>query len=216
MNLSSETTAAIIGAFAGGALTIAGTLILDLKREIGERNSLRKGIRTELVEIKHRLVIVTYLIASHLGNKDRALLIWVRDHFKKYKGHYSDNKSVETMDTQLQMTDEQLKEFALQGKAADGAAINLKILELIFLDAQLGKLSLLPLEEQSDLLEIRARIRLVNQETEQAQFYYKTKFTPGITPENMERLRLNILSSYQAIADLNRQAVELIAKVTAD
>jgi hypothetical protein len=209
-SLSSEGVAAILGAVVGAALALAGTWFLTWRQAANDRKALREGLRHEIAETEHTMVAITYLLLSHLGTKDRALIQWVRDHYKTYKGLSLKPTTVAALDKLLEHSDDEIKQLALLGKAKDDAAISVKTFELPFLESQLGKLTLLPIKEQAEVLEFRRKIGLINQEILQARFFYESTYAPGQSTDNVKRLGANILNSYNEIAQGCRRAVDTI------
>lgn len=208
--MGNETIAAIVGAVLGGILAIAGTWLLAWRQASADEKAIRSGLISEFEEAKERLISTVYLLSTHRGTLDRALLEWVRDQSVR-DGKPSTLNAIAMVVELLKVNESELA-IAASRKASGDNALSVKMYELAFLDAQLGKLGHFDIEEQKMIFEIRTRIRLINQEVEQCRFYFKASFTPGLAPNNQESLRNNTLGSYKNIETESKRAVELINK----
>lgn len=200
----------IIGAVLGASASAFGSWALFLLQGRADAKTVREGLRVEFIAAKDIMAMKTFLIATHLGTRDRKFLEWLQITLENHKGSEVTQTMTDTIKSMLAQSDAQFAAMPKLRKATDDKGLSLKVIELPFFDANLGKLSSLSVEEQSEVLAIRTCVRLVNQEVEQNRFYYETTFAPGISPENVKQLKTNSLESYDHILRLMRRAVDKI------
>lgn len=209
--MGNETIAAIVGSVVGGILAIVGTWLLAWRQASADEKAIRSGLINEFEEAKERLISTVYLLATHRGTLDRKLLEWVRDQSVR-DGKPSTLNAIAMVIELLKIDEREIAGIVAARKATGDNGLGVKMYDLAFLDAQLGRLGHFDVEEQKMIFEIRSRVRLINQEIEQCRFYFKASFTPGLAQNNQESLRNNTLVSYKSIETGSKRAVELINK----
>lgn len=208
--MTEEMKAALLGGAIGSLASVFGSLVLVFIQERGDRKNLREGLRIEFAEIKDLMALKAFYVASHLGLLNREFLKWIQKAVGGHRGIQITPEMVRMLDGMLSKTDKELQATSETKKAPNDKGLSLKNIELPFLEVNLGKLSLLNVKEQSRALVVRNCISLVNQNIEEARFYYQATFAPGTHPENMEQLKFNCKESYVHVLRQLRRAVDQI------
>lgn len=195
---------------AGWLLGILSPFVTEKIRDSQKRVELLRTIRAELDELQHRLVIFTYKLAQHLGTRDRKLLQWVLENLKKYRGILPTEITIDAMEKLSKGTDEQLEALASHMKAPKKMSLGLKTFEIPYIDAHLGEINLLTLEQQRRIFEIRTRLHLINQEIHNANYFFRKTFSSNVSEDNARILSANIDTSYTMIGIQSREAVDHI------
>jgi hypothetical protein len=149
--------------FVGWGLGVLSTLGVEWYRRYRDGNELRSGLRNELWELRYRFATVVFTIRGDLGVIDRPTLLWVRSVVLNYGGVHASDTSLKAVDGMLSLSDEQLAELVQTSKIKLGVGLNLRKYTAPFLDAKIGQLSCLSIDQQARLLEVRARIAMFNE-----------------------------------------------------
>jgi transcriptional regulator with XRE-family HTH domain len=199
----------------GWLLGIFSPLIVDYVKRRYQKNDVRRGIVTELKEIRSRLGMSVAMLATRLGKYDRNLLIWTERMLQEYEGTEPKEEVLKAIQGLLKLTDEQLAAIAKQVKFQPGGALSLKTYTVSFLDANMSLLSLFPVEFQNRILEVRAQIGLLNQEISESSLFYWKTFDSSITAENHKIITDSLLRKYEIIEGASRRLADKIGNVAA-
>lgn len=197
----------------GWLLGILSPLIVDRVKRRYQIDDVKRGILTELKEARSRLAMMAYVIAVRLGGYDRNLLTWIASVLKEYEGSEPKDEALKAIERLSKLTDEQLAALAHQVKFKPGGALSLKNLSVPFLDANMGLLSLFPVDFQNRILEIRAQIDLLNQEIDEATSFYWKTFDSGTSEDNYKIISDSIRTKYQLIEGAARRLADKISNI---
>lgn len=206
--------------FFGWFLGIFSPLIVDKIQKHYQKKELKKGFFTELRGIRLRLVLLVYGICANSEGFNRELLTWTYNLLKEYvelKEYMGlvDSKVLEILEKQMKMSDEALDELAKMLKASkpEGMVLGLKKFALPFLDSQLGRLSLFNMEFQNQMIEVRVRLGLLNEDIELFRFYYEKTFDSALSEDNREIITFNIHRIFENMSRGIRRIVDNITKL---
>ena len=115
---------------------------------------------------------------------------------------------------QLALTDEELNAFVQSRKVDPGQGLSLKKYQLPLLDSKLTYLSMLSTKSQNQLLELKTNLSLLNEEVDQARYFYGLTFQGGITNDNHARAVANVTNCYLVFGRRARNIVDLISSIT--
>jgi hypothetical protein len=146
------------------------------------------------------------------GKVDRDLLAWVKKLAETYPGSNPRDPILRSVEMQLALTDEQIAGIAHNERASSDGGLSVKKYSVPLLDAGIPSFWQLPRELQGDLLDIRARLDLFNEEVEHAQYYFRLTFG-DLGAENRKRVEENLVGCYLNIARSGRAIVDKIGKV---
>lgn len=204
--------ASILFLFLGWLLGLFSPVIVDLIKKRLSRKALRASFFNELDDVRERLVHLVHLIVAKFGKKDRELLLWVRSNIKDSLEIVSSSgeKPSQIIDRLLELNDEQLANLDTYGKITEGDNLSLKKITLPLIDSKLDSLSLFDVEFQRKLLDIKTQINFMNEELEQARFYFQKTFDGGISEENLNLITQNLRDSYLHISRIARTIVQKV------
>lgn len=197
----------------GWVLGLVGSSIIDLLRDWRRVRLIKRAVRTELQELRVRLVGVVFQVASHFGRVDKNLLQWLAVTQEGYSGALVG----ELVDFRplLAATDEQLRETSGKLKAAAGVSLIFRRYQLSFLDKHIDQLSHFDVAAQAKLLDIRAQLGLLTEMVEEAQYFYRLTFQSSLTDVAKSALDKNIDKSHELVAQRARFLAERIGSYLA-
>lgn len=173
---------------------------------------IKIAIFSELKNLLVRLAATYSKIQTHLGVQDKESLRWLKTIYLKYRVECPQNV-LEAMDKVLQASDENFKTVANLLKAKENAALGLKTYLLPFTDSVLDSLSIFDPKFQRDILEIRAQVSILNEEIENAMFYFRLTFDPSALSVNRNTIEVNLNNSYKLIERQSKIVVDKIEKI---
>ena len=197
----------------GWLLGMLSPIILDTIRKRQNISEFRAALKTEVHELRYRLACVTYMVQLKYGKVNKKLLTWIKPILDDYKGLNPVNDIRNSIEKQLAMTDEQLKEFAKLGKAAPEVGLSLKKFHLPLLDSRISFISSLDAALQNQLLEVKTHLNVLNEEVDQARFYYNLTFQSNITDKDHDRAVENLVNCYKQFGERAKIIVDLIREI---
>ena len=127
--------------------------------------------------------------------------------------HASDTP-LKAVDGMLSLSDEEFAATVQENKARRlGLGLSLKKYSAPFLDSKLGQLSLLNVDLQARLLEVRAQLSMFNEEVEQARAYFKMTFDKSADEINHEVAIKNLNGCYLIAAKTAQRIAKHIGKI---
>jgi hypothetical protein len=201
----------------GWVLGLASHLIIEEYRRWRERRDLKLTLRSELHELQYRLALVAWQVHQRFGRLDRALLDWFRPIVIGYKGVNADPKFVAAFQSLAAVPPDQLdrdiKAAAGMFKAPAGTALVLKKYAAGFLDSRVSSLSSLDSELVSRLSEIRSQLAFINEDVDQARFYFQLTYNSSLSDGNRNRAEQSLSSVQEGAVTRCRQIVDQISKL---
>ena len=206
----------ILFLFLGWLLGLLSPVITDMIRSRRLMKEITKGILAELEEFRYDLVAKTYSLSLHVGSFDREFLKWVRSTMEDCKTvRYQDQKvrMLSGVTELLKCKDGDMQEVTEYFISDGTSARSLRKMELPFLDAKLDFISKFEINVQQNLLEIRTRVRTLNELIDESHEYLRMTFDSTISEENQERVQLNLDTSYVKINEQARLIADRIGKL---
>lgn len=145
------------------------------------------------------------------GTIDRTYLEWVRSAVRSYSGANPKDPILGVVERQLGLPDDQIAALAQHERASSEGALSVKKYALPLLDTRVASLWELEEKLQNHLLEVRANLDLLNEEVDQARYYFGLTFE-SLGEENRRRVDTNLMGCYLNIA---RRAKILVEKIDA-
>lgn len=198
----------------GWALGLLGPAIVDTIRRQREVAQVRTALLGELHELKYRLALSAYYAEKRFGNIDRPYLQWLRCVVIEYKGSKPKDAILALVDGQLGFTDEQIALISKSELADSESGLTLKKYLVPLLDSRIPSLWFFDSRFQLLLLEVRSELNLLNEEVDQARYYFGLTFTK-LEGDNHSRVSGNLTESYRQIAKRARLAVDKIGELEA-
>ncbi len=196
----------------GWLLGLAGPIIVDRIRKHRQATQIKSSILIELTELRYKLALTVHKLAMRFGTWDRSLLEWVKSIVDGYAGARADESIAESIARLLAHSDKELAAGAQYGKAGPLGAVALKKFNTPFLDAHIGALVMLPNDFQNLLIEVKAQIAILNEQVEEAQFFYQKTFDSSISSENHEIIQQNLKNTYGLACQRARDITDLVSK----
>lgn len=208
------TTDNIIFLLIGWLLGIFSPLIYDEVKKRQHRKEIRIGILTEFKELRYKLMGSVYLVETRFGNYDRKLLEWLKPIVQDYKGTHKKDNFFKSIESHLNLTDEQLSAISQQSKAESKRGLSFKKYELPFLDSKINYLTVFDESFQNRVLEIKTQLKLFHEEIDQARFYFEKTFDSTMSPENQDIIRTNLEGCYKNLGRQARNLADRIGELT--
>lgn len=197
----------------GWLLGLLSPLIVEGVRNTRRRKEIKKGIMTELIDVRFRMASVVYLTAVRFGSYDRELINWLIPIYKEYQGENPKENLLKLLENQASLDDKKLAEIIAYGKAEPGAGLSVKKYALPYLESKVAELSLFTQNFQRLALDILANLHLFNEEIDEARFYFKLTYDSGISPENHARASDGGDLCYKKIGERAKILVTRINKI---
>jgi len=196
----------------GWALGIVSTLIvaaIQRRTQISETNSV---ILAELDELRNTLAWTSFRICAHTGKVDDTYLSWFQSVTSEYRGALRD----EALDAVLGKLSE-LSGPALQTAIAQhqpkNNVLGLKRFLTPAIGANLQHLGGFPEEYQRLLFDVVRKVEAINQEVQQADYFFKLSFDTSLDEHNMSVAKSNLDAAYVLVNKLARWSIESIDRL---
>jgi len=196
----------------GWLLGLLGVPIVSRIEKYYRRKDIKKAIFSELKNTEIRLAATYYKILMHLGIRDKSSLSWLKNIYEQHRADCPKD-ILEAMEKILQAPDGQFNAVTSFLKAADNMSLGLKTFSLPFTESILEHLSVFDTEFQKDIFEVRDKIGLLNEEIENAMFYFRLTFDPTCMNVNKDIIRINLKDDYTNIQKICRGIVDKIEKI---
>lgn len=210
---------AIIGVILGWFLGLLAPAIQDRIKQGYLKKSIRRGILTEIAQLREAAADVVFIVQSKLGNLDRELLKWHRDirsgtSTRTLPPAFAQMQDV--TDALLKAEDSAIPIFAQRMAMKPGEGLNLKEFDLPYTRSKLGQLELLSENARLHILDLLHRISIINQQVADSRFYYKMTFDSGLSEKNHKSIAEQCTGAYESVAQQARLLVELCEAATTD
>lgn len=200
--------------FFGWLLGLFGPSIVDAIKKRSLRQEIRFAIESELGEVQYRLTASVYIINLRYGALDKKLLGCVLPIMKKYKGVYATDRLLKSLESNLELNDEQLAALGEIQKSDGSQALTLRKFSTPFLDTHIGNIGLFSCEFQVAVFELKTQIGLLNDQIEDTKSYRAMTFAPDISSENYTAVCHDLEKTYQLIGDRSRTIADAINRIS--
>lgn len=196
----------------GWLLGLFGPVIVNELVKWRNRGEAQIAIRTELNELRLKLIFSIYSIRMQLGTFDRDLLNWMTPMVIRYQGAHVTHPIVKAFEVLSNFNDAQLQAYvALQSSPPVG--LSLKKYGVPYLEAKMDQLGAFSEQKQSILLSIKAHLELLNQEIDLAIHYTDKTFDSSLDENNHAIVLNNVKTRYRQAAEGAETVVNLINKL---
>lgn len=201
----------IVYLFLGWSLGLLSPQIIEHINRHYKKHDFIIGLLSELSELKARLITNVYLLAKKISDYDKEQLEWLINNIGKYEGAYPLHKIKENITKLIEESNSaQLKAIGSNDEyASEKRGLSLKKFHLPFLEAKIDSLALLDEERRIQIFEIRSQLNILNEEIDNAQFYFRKTFD-SLTDTKEAIVKLNLESCYKNIMDGAKRIVEMI------
>lgn len=196
----------------GWLLGLLAPAIVDEIRRRREGTAARAAIRLELHELRYRIGSAAYYLDMRFGTIDRKYLEWVRDLAQSYEGKNPRESVLRSVEMQLSLTDAQIAAIGQSERAAPAGGVSVKKYSAPLLDTRLSSLWELDSNLQMALLEVRAQLDLMNEDVDQARYYFQLTFD-DLSTNNRPIVEQNLVSGYLNIARRARSLADKIGAI---
>ena len=159
------------------------------------------AIQTELNGILYPLATTEYLVKQRAGLVDREFLEWLLPICKNYQGMYADERVPKSIESQLKINSNQLKELNEKTKSDGTKALTLRKIKTPFIDLNIHNLVIFPGNFQLKILDIKDQLDLFNSIVEDSSYYLKMTYAPGVTDENYKIAVRELELNYKYASD---------------
>jgi len=193
----------------GFVLGLFGNIILERIKRRRLKEDFVKGLYAQFKEIVPRLAGNFYLLKYNLGEINRDAVNWIISVRSQGYGIFSE-QTIQSIESILLMNDQELGAYNQRIKQNPTIASYIKKFSLPLLEENISSISLLDLDFQHSLLDIKTKISLLNAEIERYNFFFEKTFDSTMDPNNRRIIDGNIVGSYKAISKLCRDSSDSI------
>jgi len=204
--------------FFGFVLGLCGTIFVDSLRKRRNLKEFRKGVQTELKQILAMVNWYTFNLDAELNAdkilsfqaliKDFDLLKTLNPPYEKFDCEVYIARDLTTEDIKQIIS---LRKFKIEQRKQSGEFQSFRILKYTFIQNNISLITLLPLENQTCLLNILRRIEAINEVVPRLDFCFQKSYDSNVTPQNHERLRTVYQRNCQFISDWSYDTAKEIA-----
>ncbi|MGH8557747.1 MAG: hypothetical protein ACRESZ_09855 [Methylococcales bacterium] len=186
-------------------------LIVDTVRRWRETREVRAALLMELDKLRLKLACAAYEIEMYFGSINRDFLEWIKPVIEIHKGCHPIDLLWEHINLQLSLTDKEISEQAKHGKARTLEGIDLRKHVVPLLDSKVAVLHQFNVPFQNHLLEIRHHLNVLNEDVDQARYYFSLIFSERIGEENYRQaVTKNLEKCYRDYGNGTRLIVDRI------
>ena len=208
-----DTWEKVLFLFLGWLLATLSPIIADAIRRRRDTKEVKGALLAELGELKYRMVVASYYANMRFGSIDRAFLQWLRGVVAVYRGPAPAENLLKALDMQLSLSEQALSALLASERSQGKSGLTLKKYAVPLLDARLAVLTSLPTSIQVLLLEVRAHLRMLDEEVDDARYYFQLTFDPKVAGTNRQAVEQNLENGYRQYGDRARIVAEKIAKL---
>lgn len=211
--MSESLTAALL-IILGWLFGLLTPIITNHNRRVRENREVSRALQVELSELKYRLACTVYRINMHNGTVSRDLLEWLKPIFKNYTGVNPFNKIQASINMQLELTDEQIKILTDHDKADSSGGLSMKKYNVPLLETKFALISSFNTTLQNQLIELRTNLSMLNEEVDQARYYFNLTFDSNLSTTNHEIININLDKTYTQYSVMARKIVNQLNSIS--
>ena len=197
--------------FLGWFLGLFSPIIIKLIEKPYKSSAIKNGIITELNEVKLRMALLVKTLSPQYFSFDKEMIRWLLPYVEEHDRLYPWGKSMSEPLKQLLEADEKdlINMVSLVKEKDPEPGYRLIPYLLPFLESQISSLTIFNLSFQKDLLKIKVKISLLNENITTSRFYYDKTFE-DLTGNNNSIIKKNLIESYTIVARTSKKLVEEI------
>lgn len=185
----------------GWLLGLLGPSIVDAIKKRAMRHEIRKGIESELADLQYRLAASVYKVNLRYGDLNKDLLSWILPIMKRYNGVYPTDRLLESLESKLELSDEQLSALGDIQKSDGSKVITFRKYLTPFLDSHISALGLFPCDFQVAIFELKTQLGILNAQVDDTKTYRAMTFGSDISSENYNAVCEDLEKTYKSIGD---------------
>ncbi len=135
------------------------------------------------------------------GDLSKDYIIWLKQIVSHYSGSESKTVFEDVLTKFSNFNEEEIENVKPYIKQKEGVMVFLKHVEMTFVENNLFRLVLLPVELQQYIHEVRNHVSILNQSIKRIDEYFFMTFDSSFSDENSNRLNENITREYSDILD---------------
>lgn len=171
-----------------------------------EAKALKATILRELNDVRYQVASAVYLIDVNQGTTNRGNLEWVSKHLSDFATKEKVPQTIDAIRQMLSLNDEGIAFLAQDGRAKAEATPALKNYSTPIMDSNFASFSYLDHKLQSALMEVRLRLSLLNQNTEEYRTYFQLTYSNQSEQSNRDRIHGNVI---MALTAFKQQAIRV-------
>lgn len=193
--MSSDVWLVCLGWFLG---IVAAPITAYIQRML-RKEELEKSLKGELKNLAVRVMALSHLIKRKLGTYTKKDIERYRLLSKKYSLKFDETMD-ELFKRVLEVSAENLDEMWDMIRQKDSQnKLALKTYSVPYLTAIIDEVSVLTQEWQRNVFEIKTRLDILNQEIENAMYFFRLTFDAECMKSNNAAIESNIMTSYSAV-----------------
>ncbi len=205
----------LMAVFLGWLLGILGQRPIIYIQQSFKKSAIKKSIIAELEDLLCGLAMTSSVLLCRIGEIDKNYLQWVRPILRSYDGYYRYLDISDTVDKLLQTKDEDFEVAmkVIRSRANLNEGLTLRKFDMPFIDNNYKEIEMFDVRFQKDILEICRQVKNINEEIDNARFYFTKTFDSGLSENNGIIVRKNLESSYRNIAKMSINTTNNISAV---
>lgn len=203
-----EILLAVLLIVVGWLFGLLSPIITNYNSRIRNNTEILSALRVEMDELKFRLAASCYRINIHLGAVNRELLEWIEPILSNYTGINPSKLILDSIRSQLQLSDEQIANFVDTTKADSEIGLSLKKYNIPLLETNYSHVPGFSNSMQNKLIELRTNINMLNEEVDQARYYFNLTFKHELSDNNRDIVSINLKNTYTQYAALAKKIAD--------
>lgn len=198
----------------GWLLGLLAPAIVNSIKDRRESGVIKSALRSEIGELRYRLLLDVYKIESkHIG-LDRKFFEWAQPIVMSYKGVNPSEELLNNIDQLLKLDQEQMSQYSqlIMSKRRADSRILLRKRYVPLLESNMTMLAKLDPVSMGKLLEIKARIGSLNEMRDDSRYYYNLSFESGLSQNNYKIADLNMIDTLKFYASQAREVIKIMGE----
>ncbi len=187
--------------------------IIDSIKNRRRNIEIRKAIISELNEVRFLLAGTIYILSNHSCTHNRKELELLVQIFEKYNGPDPSDIFLSPLKDLLSKNDVELAACNEEIKAKPMLAALVKKHRVPYLELHLTNIGIFNVSTQSLLINVRGKVDIYNEMVDDARFYYKLTYEPGVSPENHLQAQNALKNQYQHLKASALLIIDRINKI---
>lgn len=195
----------------GWLLGILSPLILNKIKKKYHKEDLKQAIFSELKEIRTHLVILVFLLSEKNGTFCKKLLSWIVPYLEEDKENLLTQNMLPNIEKLEKRGEDELLEAAEYIKLIQSNQdLTLRQFNTHFIDTAISEITVLKLNFQRKLCEIKRDIDILNEEIAEIKWMSKQTFNSSISQINYRIIQSNLKDAYINFEGMVRRTIKKI------
>jgi uncharacterized membrane-anchored protein YhcB (DUF1043 family) len=176
---------------------LSHTIVMHIGRKY-KKNDLKTAILSDLKNLAVRLAAVYGKIDTHFGTRNKASLEYLKTIYEKYRDKCPQD-IIDGLNKLIKSDKKNIAAVNAYSKAEENISLSFRKYSLYFIEAVSGEFSLLPIEFQREILEIRTQLNIYNELVDSTTFFYHSSFNAECMKNNSNIIKSNLENTYKEI-----------------